>query len=69
MTHQAAYDLVVRHAPQQAGLLWNTALHRGSDTANAVADYYDDDEITDATAALKELATGTIPEGWERATQ
>lgn len=69
MTHATAYDLVVRYAPKQAGLLWNTPLHRGSDTANAVADYYDEDEIAEATAALQILATGTIPEGWERASR
>lgn len=66
MTHASAFALVSKIAPDHVGILWNTTLHEGCDTAWAVADQYTDDEIKDARLALAELAAGSIPNGWEK---
>lgn len=65
MTHAQAFALVAEHAPQEAGRLWSTTNHEGCDTANAVADQYGEDEIEQAIADLKTLASGTTPDGWD----
>lgn len=66
MYHGTAFALVAQYAPDKAGELWNTTNFRGCDTAWAVADQYREDETDQAIAALKWLADGIIPYGWER---
>lgn len=65
MKHSKAFELVCEHAPQQAGMLWDTTDHTGCDTATAVADQYGEDEDAEAIVALQRLARGEVPEAWE----
>lgn len=65
MKHETAWNLVCEHAPDQAGMLWNTTDADGCDTANAVANQYADDEVEDAIRDLKWLASGVVPRDWK----
>lgn len=65
MNHEAAFALVKEHCPRQAGWLWDTTDSTGCDTAQAVADQYDDDERDAAACALMILASGAVPPDWE----
>lgn len=67
MTHERAFALVCEICPNQAGMLWDTTDHTACGTAWAVADQYGDPEEYDARAALRLLASGRMPSGWEPA--